>query len=110
MLDQYVNKNKSNKVDQDNKQDKETKYLSDDQNTNNIFDKNELNQDHNKSQANVVDNNDDQYNDKRWILQYAKDFKSKKSDILDSSSTLTVLPPSRNLDVTLPGDFECENP
>ena len=32
MLDQYVNKNESNKVDQDNKQDKETKYLRDDQN------------------------------------------------------------------------------
>ena len=60
MLDHHVNK-----IDQDNKQDKETKYLRDDQNTNNIFDKNELNQDHNKSQASVFDNNDDQYNDKR---------------------------------------------
>ena len=31
MLDQYVNKNERNQVDQDNKQDKETKYLKDDQ-------------------------------------------------------------------------------
>ena len=97
MLDQYVNKNESNKVDQDNKQDnkqdKETKYLRDDQNTNNIFDKNknELDQDHNESQDSVVDNKDDPYNDKIWILQYAKESKSKKSDIVDSSSTLTIL-------------------
>ena len=40
MLDWYVNKNESNKGYQDNKQDKETKYLRDDQNSNNIFDKN----------------------------------------------------------------------
>ena len=39
MLDHYVNKNERNKIDQDNKQDKETKYRRDDQNTNNIFDK-----------------------------------------------------------------------
>ena len=112
MLDQYVNKNESNKVDQDNKQDKETKYLRDDQNTNNIFDKNkkELKQDHNKSQASFIDNKDDPYNDKRWILKYAKESKSKKSDIVDSSSTLTVLPPWRNLNVTLSGDFQCEKP
>ena len=38
MVDHYVNKNESNKIDQDNKQDKETKYRRDDQNTNNIFD------------------------------------------------------------------------
>ena len=58
MLDQHVNKNESNKVDQDNKQDKETKYLKDDQNNNNIIDKNKngLDQDHNKSQASIVDN------------------------------------------------------
>ena len=56
MLDHYVNKNESNKIDQDNKEDKKTKYLWDDQNTNNIFDKNELDQDHNKSHADVVDN------------------------------------------------------
>ena len=70
-MDQYVNKNESNKVDQDNKQDNETKYLRDDQNNNNKIDKNKngLDQDRNKSEANVVDNiNDDQYNDKRWIL------------------------------------------
>ena len=110
MLDWYVNKNESKKVDQDNKQDKETKYLRGDRNTNNIFDKNknELDQDHNKSQASIIDNKDNPYNDKRWILQYAKGSKSKKSDIIDSSSTLTVLPPLRNLNVTLPGDFECE--
>ena len=72
MLDHYVNKNESNKIDQDNKQDKETKYHRDDQNTNNIFDKDELDQDHNESQASIVDNMDDPYNDKRWILQYAK--------------------------------------
>ena len=113
MLDRYVNKNESNKVDQDNKQDKETKYLRGDRNNNNIIDKNKngLDQDRNKIQASVVDNiNDDQYNDKKWILQYAKEFKSKKSDILDSSSTLIVLPPWRNLNITLSGDFECENP
>ena len=71
MFDQHVNKNERNKVDQDNKQDKETKYLRDDQNNNNIIDKNKngIDQDHNKSQASVVDNNnDDQYNDKIWIL------------------------------------------
>ena len=112
MLDQYVNKNESNKGYQDNKQDKETKYLRDDQNTNNIVDKNknELDQDHNKSQASVIDNKDYPYNVKRWILKYAKESKSKKSDIVDSSSTLSVLPPSRKLNVTLPGDFECEKP
>ena len=49
-------------------------------------------------------------NDKRWILQYAKEFKSKKSDILDSSSTLIVLPPWKNLNVTLSRDFKCEKP
>ena len=68
MLDHYVNKNESNKIDQDN----EIKYLSGDQNTNNIFDKDELNQDHNEIQAIIIDNKDDPYNDKRWILQYAK--------------------------------------
>ena len=112
MLDQYVNKNESNKVDQGNKQDKETKYLRDDQNNNNIIDKNKngLDQDRNKSKSSVVDNNnDDQYNDKRWILQYAKESKSKESDIVDSSSTLTLLPPWRDLNVTLSGEFECEN-
>ena len=65
MLDQYANKNESNKVDQDNKQDNETKYFRDDQNNNNKIDKNKngLDQDRNKSEANVVDNiNDDQYN------------------------------------------------
>ena len=46
MLDHYVNKNESNKIDQDSKQDKETKYRRDDQNTTNIFDKEELDQDH----------------------------------------------------------------
>ena len=30
MLDHYVNKNEGNKIDQDNKQEKETKYLRDD--------------------------------------------------------------------------------
>ena len=67
-LDHYVNKNESNKVDEDNKQDKETKYLREDQSSNNIIDKNKngLDQDRNKSQSSVVDNiNDDQYNDKR---------------------------------------------
>ena len=74
MLDWYGNKNERNKIDQDIKQDKKTEYIRDVQNTNNIFDKNknELNQDHNKSQASVVENNNDPYNDKRWILQYAK--------------------------------------
>ena len=77
MLDQYVNKNESNKIDQDNKQDKETKYHRDDQNTNNIFDKDKLDQDHNESQDNIINNKDNPYNDKRWILQYAKESKSK---------------------------------
>ena len=44
------------------------------------------------------------------MLQYAKESNSKKSDIVDSSSTLTLLPPWRNLNVTLSGDFECEKP
>ena len=112
MLDQYVNKNESNKIDQDNKQDNETKYLRDDQNTNNIFDqnKNELDQDHNKSQSSVVDNKVDPYNEKRWILQYTKESKSKKSDIVDRSSSLSIVPPWRNLNGTLFGDFECEKP
>ena len=92
MLDHYVNKNESNKIDQDNKQDKETKYRRDDQNTNNIFDKDELDQDHNESQGNIVDNKDDPYNDKRWILQYAKESKSKESNIIDSSSTTLEKP------------------
>ena len=30
MLDRYVNENESNKINQDNKQDKETKYFRDD--------------------------------------------------------------------------------
>ena len=110
MLDHYVNKNESNKIDQDKKQDKETKYRRDDQNTNNIFDKDKLDQDHNESEASIIDNKDDPYNDKTWILQYAKESKSKESDIIDSSSTLTLLPPWRNLNVTLSGDFECEKP
>ena len=110
MLNEYVNKNESNKVDQDNKQEKDTKYLRDDQNTNNIFDKNELNQYHNKSQSSFVDNKDDPYNDKIWILQFAKESKSKELDIIDSSSTLIVLPPWRNFNVTLSGNFECEKP
>ena len=100
MLDHYVNKNESNKIDQYNKQDNETKYRRDGQNTKNIFDKDELDQDHNDSQASIVDNKDDPYNDKRWILQYAKEL-----DIVDSSSTLTLLPPWRNLNVTLSCDF-----
>ena len=78
--------------------------------TNNIFDKDNLDQDHNESQASIIDNKDDPYNDKRWILQYAKESKSKESDIVDSYSTLTLLPPQRNLNVTLSGDFECEKP
>ena len=49
MLDHYINKNESNKIDQDNKEDKETKYRRDDQNANNIFDKYKLDQDHNES-------------------------------------------------------------
>ena len=102
MLDHYVNRNESNKIDQG----KETNYRRDDQNTNNIFDKDELGQDHNESQATIVDNKDDPYNDKRCILQYAKESKSKESDIVDSSSTLTLLPPWRNLNVTLSGDFK----
>ena len=93
MLDHYVNKNESNKIDQDNKQDKETKYHRDDQNANNIFDKDKLDQDHNESQASIIENKDDPYNEKRWILQYAKESNSKESDIIDSSSTLTLLPP-----------------
>ena len=50
------------------KKDKDTKYLRDDWNTNNIFDKNELDQDHNESQTSIFDNKDDPYNEKRWIL------------------------------------------
>ena len=92
MLDQYVNKNERNQVDQDNKQDKETNYLSNDQNTNNIVDKDELDQDHNGIQANIVDNKDDPYNENICILQYAKESKLDKSNIIDSSSTLTTLP------------------
>ena len=88
MLDHYVNKNESNKIDQDNKQDKKNKYRRDDQNTDNIFDKDKLDQDHNESQSSIIDNKDDPYNEKIWILQYAKE-----SDIVDSSSTLTLLPP-----------------
>ena len=110
MLDHYVNKNESNKIEQDNKQDKETKYRRDDQNTNNIFHKDELDQHHNESQASIIENKDNPHNDKRQILQYAKESKSKESDNVDSSSTLTVLPPWRNLNVTLSGDFECEKP
>ena len=56
MLDHYVNKNERNKIDQDNKQHNDTKYHRDDLNTNNIFDKDELKQDHNESQASIVDN------------------------------------------------------
>ena len=63
MLDQFVNKNERNQVNQDNKQDKETNYLRDDQNTNNIVDKDELGQDHNGIQASIVDNKDDPYNE-----------------------------------------------
>ena len=44
----------------------------DDQKTNNIFDKDEIDQDHNEIQSSISDNKDDPYNDKRWILQYAK--------------------------------------
>ena len=55
MLDHYVNKNESNKIDQDN----ETKYHMDDQNANNIFDKDKLDQDHNESQASIIENKDD---------------------------------------------------
>ena len=66
MLHKYVNKNESNKGDQDNKQDKETKYLRDDQNDNNIFNKNGIDQDYNEIQASVVDNKDDPHNEKRW--------------------------------------------
>ena len=62
MLDHYVNKNESKKIDEDNKQDKETKYHRDDQNTNNIFDKDKLDQDHNEIQASIIDNEDDPYN------------------------------------------------
>ena len=132
MLNPYVKKNESNEIDQDNKQDKETKYHKDDQNTNNIFDKkrstkiimrvklvsltirtihtmtkygDKLDQDHNESQASIIDNKDDPYNDKIWILQYVKESKSKESDIVDSSSTLTLLPPWRNLNVTLSCEF-----
>ena len=68
MLDQYVNKNERNQVDQDNKQDKETNYLRNDQNTNNIVDKYELNQDHNGIQASIVDNKGDPYNENICIL------------------------------------------
>ena len=100
MLDHYVNKNESNKIDQDNKQDNKTKYRRDDQNTNNIFDKDELNQDHNDIQASIVDNKDDPYNDKRWILQYAKESKSKESNIVDSifylNSSTTLKKPKCN--------------
>ena len=64
MLYNYVDKNESNKIGQDNKQDKETKYHRDDQNTNNIFDKDELDQDHNEIQASIVDNKDNPYNKK----------------------------------------------
>ena len=92
VLDQYVNKNESKKIDQDNKEDKETKYCRDDQNANNIFDKDKLDQDHNESQASIIDNKDDPYNDKRQILQYAKESKSKESDIVDSSSNTLEKP------------------
>ena len=68
MLDQYVNKNERNQVDQDNKQDKETNYLRNDQNTNNIVDKDELDQDHNGIQASIIDNKDDPYNENICIL------------------------------------------
>ena len=80
-----MNMRETNSIKLYNKQDKETKYLKDDQNNNNIIDKNKngLDQNRNKSQANVFDNiNDDQYNDKRWILQYAKESKSKESNIV----------------------------
>ena len=53
-------------------------FLRNDQNTNNIVDKDELDQDHNGIQARIVDNKDDPYNENRCILQYAKEFKSKK--------------------------------
>ena len=39
-----------------------------------------------------------------------KGIQVKGLDIVDSSSTLTLLPPWRNLNVTLSGDFECEKP
>ena len=50
------------------KQDKETNYLRNDQNTNNIVDKDELDQGHNGIQANIVDNKDDPYNENICIL------------------------------------------
>ena len=41
-------------------------------------DENDLDQDYDESQASVVDNNNDQHNDKGWIPQCAKEIKSEK--------------------------------
>ena len=60
-------------------------------------DENDLDRDYDESQATVVDNNNDQHNDKGWIPQCAKEVKSEKSVILSSNSSLTILSTQKNI-------------